>query len=223
MSMSKPDYIAGLDLGQAQDYTALSVLERSRAEHPEDPGRTVKHYAVRHLQRWPLGTPYTSIIEDLKALAARPPLPGAALVVDATGCGAPVVEMVHHAGLPLRLEPVVVHGGHAVSPLPGGGWCVPKKDLVAVMQTLIQAERFRVAPALPDAAALGRELLNFRVKVKLTSGTETYESWRERDHDDLVLAVALACWYGQHAGINSAFRDEDLEAMVLPALEPPPR
>jgi hypothetical protein len=77
-----------------------------------------------------------------------------------------------------------------------------------------------IAPALPDAAALGRELLNFRAKVHLTTGNETYESWRERDHDDLVLSVALACWYGQYAAINSAFRDEDLEAMVVSAVVP---
>ena len=38
---------------------------------------------------------------------------------------------------------------------------------------------------------LGRELLQFRVKVKLATGNETFESWREREHDDLVLSVAL--------------------------------
>jgi hypothetical protein len=31
--------------------------------------------------------------------------------------------------------------------------------------------------------------------VKITEElNETFESWRERDHDDLVLAVALAAW-----------------------------
>jgi hypothetical protein len=32
-----------------------------------------------------------------------------------------------------------------------------------------------------------------RVKVTL-SGREQYGVWREGQHDDLVLAVALACW-----------------------------
>jgi hypothetical protein len=32
-----------------------------------------------------------------------------------------------------------------------------------------------------------------RVKVTL-NGHEMYEHWRSGDHDDLVLAVALACW-----------------------------
>jgi hypothetical protein len=31
--------------------------------------------------------------------------------------------------------------------------------------------------------------------VKITpSGNEQYGAWREGEHDDLVLAVALACW-----------------------------
>ena len=34
-----------------------------------------------------------------------------------------------------------------------------------------------------------------RVKVTL-AGNETFEAWRERDHDDLVLAVALALYVG---------------------------
>jgi hypothetical protein len=27
---------------------------------------------------------------------------------------------------------------------------------------------------------------------------DSYSAWREQDHDDLVLAVALACWWGQN-------------------------
>ena len=30
-----------------------------------------------------------------------------------------------------------------------------------------------------------------------TAGNDTYEAWRESDHDDLVLAAAFACWYGE--------------------------
>jgi hypothetical protein len=41
-----------------------------------------------------------------------------------------------------------------------------------------------------------QELLAFRVKVT-ASANETFEAWRERDHDDLVLAVATAAWVGE--------------------------
>jgi hypothetical protein len=52
---------------------------------------------------------------------------------------------------------------------------------------------------LPLAEVLGRELQQFRVKVNLATGNESFEAWRERDHDDLVLATALACWYASRA------------------------
>src|SRR5262249_44300270 len=42
-----------------------------------------------------------------------------------------------------------------------------------------------------------RELQNFTVKIKLSTTNETFEAWRERDHDDLVLAVALAAWVAE--------------------------
>jgi hypothetical protein len=42
-----------------------------------------------------------------------------------------------------------------------------------------------------------RELLNFRVKISL-SGHDTYEAWREQEHDDLVLAVGLAAWLAEN-------------------------
>jgi hypothetical protein len=42
------------------------------------------------------------------------------------------------------------------------------------------------APVLPAA---------FRAKVTL-AGNETFEAWREHDHDDLVLEVALALYAG---------------------------
>jgi hypothetical protein len=189
-----PSFVIGLDLGQAQDYSAVAVVEHSLAPDPEGGGGRVSACAVRHLHRWPLGTPYTAVVADVAALLRRPPLPGAALVVDATGVGRAVADLFRRAGLPGPLVPLTIHGGHAVTAEAGGGWSVPKKDLVAVMTALVEGRRFQVAEALPDAAALSRELLGFRVKVT-AAGHESFGAWRERDHDDLVLAVACACWF----------------------------
>ena len=41
--------------------------------------------------------------------------------------------------------------------------------------------------------ALLREMTEMRVKMT-GSGRERFGAWREGEHDDLVLAVALACW-----------------------------
>jgi hypothetical protein len=37
----------------------------------------------------------------------------------------------------------------------------------------------------------------FRIKVT-ASANETFEAWRERDHDDLVLAAAIAVWCAEN-------------------------
>ena len=42
---------------------------------------------------------------------------------------------------------------------------------------------------------LREELLNFRRKIDLRTAHDSYEHWRESDHDDLVLATALAAWW----------------------------
>ena len=31
----------------------------------------------------------------------------------------------------------------------------------------------------------------------IATGHDAYEAWREKDHDDEVLAVALGCWVGE--------------------------
>ena len=56
--------------------------------------------------------------------------------------------------------------------------------------------RLKISRALPEAAQLVEELQNFKIKVTL-AGNDTYEAWRESDHDDLVLAAAMAAWYGE--------------------------
>jgi hypothetical protein len=74
-----------------------------------------------------------------------------------------------------------------------GSYHVAKKELVSVLRTLLGTDRLHLAPGLPDAQALARELGTFQVKIT-EARNESFESWRERDHDDLVLAVALAAW-----------------------------
>lgn len=93
------------------------------------------------------------------------------------------------------LRPVTITGGFAVTP-DANGFHVPKKELVSVLQVLLQQRRLQVARALPHAATLVRELETFRVKIT-TSANEQLEAWRQRDHDDLVLALGLAVWVAE--------------------------
>jgi hypothetical protein len=44
-----------------------------------------------------------------------------------------------------------------------------------------------------------------RISAPRHTALETLESWRERDHDDLVMAVALAAWVAER-GIQQYWR-----------------
>jgi hypothetical protein len=190
-----PDYIVGLDRGQAQDYTALVVVERSWEADEA-------HYAARHLRRWPLGTSYTAITRDVAGLVRTAPLCWPKLAVDETGAGRAVVDMIRGAGVAAQLVPITVTAGHAITPQDDGSYHVAKKQLVSVLQVLLQTRRLKVAP-VPERDVLVKELLAFRVKIT-EPANETFESWRERDHDDLVLAVALAVWLAEAQGVWAA-------------------
>jgi len=197
----KIDYFAGLDLGQAQDYSALVIAER----YQPAPDTTVlgakpplPRYGVRFLKRWPLRTDYPVIVQDVAAVLGHAPLAGnVRLIVDYTGCGRPVVDMFRQAEL--RPRPVHIHGGQKVTD-EDGTTGVPKRDLVATVAVLLQQQRLQIAESLPETPALLHELLNFRVTIDPKTANDSYSAWRERDHDDLVLALALACWWGEHRG-----------------------
>jgi hypothetical protein len=186
-------YLIGLDLGQAQDSTALAVLEMI----PPQQSPWKARYALRHLERPELGTPYPSIVARTRELMLTPPLAGhACLVVDATGVGRAVVDLLLLGDLnPIA---VTITGGDAVT-RSGRDYRVPKRDLVATMQVLLQTQRLRFATEMPLGKLLAQELLHFRVKIDLRTAHDSYEAWREGMHDDLVLATALACWWGEQA------------------------
>lgn len=193
------DFFTGLDLGQAQDFSALAVVERTRTPDP-DPARRGRHsdrYDVRHLHRWPLGTPYPQVVADVKTMFAGEPLRDSSLAIDQTGVGRAVVDLFRGAGIPARLCPWTITGGEAA----GGGGTVPKKNLVAAVQIPLQERRLRFAEGLALTPVLARELEQFRVRVT-AARNEVFESWRERDHDDLVLALALALYVAGLTGVG---------------------
>jgi hypothetical protein len=90
---------------------------------------------------------------------------------------------------------ITITSGHVVSQPAWDHFHVPKRDLVSAVQVLLQSRRLSIAPALPDADILKQELANFHIKVT-TAAHDTYGAWREGAHDDLVLALAVAMWYG---------------------------
>jgi hypothetical protein len=68
---------------------------------------------------------------------------------------------------------------------------------VSAVAATLQTRRLLISSHCKLGKVLRAELGNFRVKVSITTGHESFEAWREREHDDCVLAAALCCWFGE--------------------------
>jgi hypothetical protein len=194
---AKREYFLGLDLGQRRDRTAIAILER--AEHviaERDPvtwaPARVTTRDFRYRQRLPLHTPYTTVADHVTLIGSKLAKQGdCTVVVDATGLGMPVVDLLRSANAPWRLMPVTIGYG-AGEQYTDGIWRVPKRDLVAGLQLAFEHRDFRIASRLREAEPLMEELTSMRATIR-SSGATRYESPGEA-HDDLAIAVALAWW-----------------------------
>jgi hypothetical protein len=187
-------YFAGLDLGQAHDFTALALIERADLRGDWDPvmyaHRRLRVMRLRHVERMPLGMPYPEMVRRVEHVMGSSAVAGTQyLAVDGTGVGRPVVDLLRGARMGCRLWPVTITGGDTER-LVDGFHRVPKRDLIAGLQVMLQAGQLQIASGLHERETLVRELSEMRVAVD-ESGRD---SWRSGAHDDLVFAVALACW-----------------------------
>jgi hypothetical protein len=158
--MHEVKYSVGLDLGQASDPTACTIIRHERKPgagivHVRQPNSSVvktrdiaNRYDCVHLHRYPLGTVYPAIVQDIKKLMRTEPLcgvpqtmwhdadgklcadpgnPPATLIVDATGVGHPVCDLLTEAGV--RHQRVSITSGAQV-------------DQASRRQSLGRAEKF---------------------------------------------------------------------------------
>ena len=190
-------YFVGADFGQSRDYTAIAVLERAEVvgkfDHAVRAHEKTVALRLRYLERIPLGTPYPEVVERVVRVTRNKQLAGRChLVVDGTGVGRPVVDMLRRAKPDAILMPVTITGGQ-VETIDQGFYRVPKRDLIIGLQVLLQRGELQIAARLQFGQKLVEELMAVEVRVS-PAGNEQYAAWREGTHDDLVFAVALAYW-----------------------------
>ncbi|MDM7913540.1 MAG: hypothetical protein QUS09_10625 [Methanotrichaceae archaeon] len=191
------DFFIGLDCGQAHDYSALSVLRRQGSR-----------FEVVHLERLALDMPYPEQIEYVHQVLHRRPLDKAnvVFVLDYTGVGRPVWDLAKARDL--RPVGITITGGDRVSWLDGRNRArVPKRDLIAGLQIAAQNDRLKVAGGLKFGPILAEELQNFKVKIDPKTAHDSYGTWREGQHDDLILSVAIALWTAENwLQVKAVFR-----------------
>jgi hypothetical protein len=193
-------FYLGLDLGQRHDPTAIAVVERIELTRAGQ-GMVFHSVRVRHLERVPLGTPYPGVVDRVREIMRNGELArNCALAVDATGVGAPVVDMLRAARLGCDISAVTITGGERQHHT-GTMWSVPKRDLLAVVHVLLERGELKLARGLQELGPLIRELTDVR-STTVASGRVRLGADGCGEHDDLVIALALACWRAKRGQIG---------------------
>jgi len=196
LARHRPVYFLSLDVGKLRDHAALVLLEYRVTPTGRRDAATFQplykcEVRVVYIERFRLQTSYRELVDRVSRLCHHPHLAGhTTLILDATGQGLPAVEMFRDARLPVTLLPVTITGGKPVV-VSGSSRSVPKANLVASLEVLLERGFLKIASQLPHADLLREELRQF-------------EGWRERvgavkygaasGHDDLAMAAALGAW-----------------------------
>lgn len=205
-------FIVGIDLGCSVDPTAICVMhfrkipldtwKVKRTENRNCRNITEQEietrYDVVHLERMGLGVAYPAQVQHIKHLLGRDPLRHAKpdLIVDASGVGLPVVQLLDEAGLrPLKVS---ITSGAAVTRAGNRHWHVAKSVLISGLDAALHTGELKFAPELRETPTMKEELANFDRHVA-AAGRATYAA-RTGAHDDLVLSCALCVWRARGGG-----------------------
>ncbi len=201
-------FIVGVDLGKSQDFSALVVNDLHVSDRVryvrtkfdlvlgEIRRRPVLRHRLVNLHRYAKGTSYPEINRSVQGILSQ--LPGRprspALVVDGTGVGSPVVDAMREMGM--RPVSLIITGGDQVTNTNATSANVPKRLLASAIDIVLAEDRLDITAKAEASEQLRSELQAFRVKIR-TTGSAIMEAARETDHDDLVLAAAMAVWWGE--------------------------
>ncbi len=200
-SSSAGDFLIGLSVSQGAP-SGIAILERFKP--PPAPGRRrLATYVCRYLRRWlPPETAYPVLLSEL-AMMLSGPLAKSELIVEAGASIRPVVAMLRKHRLRACIRPVEVKVS-AEDTYVGDAWKVGKGSLIETTRQVLQEERMtfdeqmpaEVRATTPSVRTVYQALLTYPFD-RAPAANEAFAA-RDGEYDDLVLAVALACWFGEH-------------------------
>ena len=200
--------MVGMDLGQLQDFSAISVLRLMEITQPvtvdDDPNRrnnafdVFQEYHLVHLERFQ--DSYVGALDRLEAVLNHPGimLDQKETILDASGLGQPVVEMAWNRQI--EVVPMCITGGETPR-YSEGKYYVPRHELISCVISIFQSERIKIADELELKQLLIDELSSLTVKKRAT-GAETYETAKSTEHDDMVMSLSMPLWLAQQRNVQ---------------------
>jgi len=228
------EYIMAWDIAQKRDFTTGIVVKRSTEIIPgsdilKSPDRSKVYADIVAIDKFN-NVPYTQVADIIENRMGHVDLRNSCdLLVDGTGIGAAVVDLLREKGL--NPNPIVFTGGGQVREVtapfgtvfknsPGQlsplkiirELHVPKNDLSAAGKILMEQDRVSVVPGLRWGEDFKTQMLAFRGKVNERTGRKKYEAETEGDHDDMVVTYLMIAWWILRGGTKS-------EERILPAAQ----
>jgi hypothetical protein len=168
------------------------------------PAKVEEVYVARHVGRLALGTSYPDVARHIAELVESLVQRGISrprIIVDSTGVGAPVVDILREA-LKGRARDLIAatftHGDKYTQndeshQRQGSTASVGKAYLVSRLQALLQTNRLKL-PKTPETEALARELKDYEIRID-QDANDKYGAFKVGTHDDLVTALGLTVVY----------------------------
>jgi hypothetical protein len=192
-----PVFLVGLSVGQGAQPTGVAVLEQRK------PRSGPATYACRHLRRWLFpGTAYPVLVAHLKAILGAPRLGDPALIFEAGSSTNAVLAILRENRLPVKTHAVEIRSS-ATDDKSNGSWKVAKATVIETTRKVIQGKRLIFDDRMPQAVMAttppAQTIYHALETYPYNEASMANEAFacRDGEYDDLVLAVALACWYGE--------------------------
>lgn len=197
--MLKNKTIIGVDLGQQNDYTVISILQLLyNGSNVHNVGFL---YRLVYLYRFPLKTSYPEMVNRMLTFIDHVyPANDYMMVVDYTGVGRPVVDMMRQKEL--KVIALNITGSTKSKWKFGNEVSVPKKDIVSSLQVVFQERRIKIARDIDSFLKTNvineyvKEFLSFKPTINKNAHAQFNAS--SGYHDDIVMSIGLATWYGEY-------------------------
>jgi len=206
-----------LELGKTSEGTAIAMVER--LDPPDSPRPTTAppakaRYELKMMHRCPPGETYVQVTDKtlellekakqkLRERCGRSVNIQLSWILDQTVVGKSVVDMVlERIGCPFAHR-VILAGNHTERESDGLHF-ISKHLLISEIEALLEEERLKFPTKGRRARDLKEGLLSYKQQSSQTVAPDI-DPWRDQPHDDLVLAVGLACRRLKTVGFSYEF------------------